>query len=207
MKKNLIFMLLMVLVVPSVYARVGDSRRDLEQRLVASGYGRTYPTELLERRVREAPYARFLDRLQGKGTWVVYYKTDRDSPHIMSSVIREALYPTGWDLHVYYVNETSAIECYRRNGPPLSDFEMNILLALNQGDSFWKRVPRNEAEPSAFGYEFERDDGLYRARRVGNYMLFFRTNIGEVIAKQLEEERLAREAEQEKMAPSTTVGF
>ena len=90
----------------------------------------------------------------------------------------------GWDLHVVYINGKSFIELYERS-PKMTEQESNMLLLL-QGDG--KRWSKREADGlaaeevadtaaarkklTAFGFQMVRNDGVVRAKKMGNGILF-----------------------------------
>jgi hypothetical protein len=153
-----------MLSVTSVEARIGEKQALIEQRLTAFG-GIIYRDQaIVEARMRGVPYVRILEYLPSTPQIRIYFKTD-DGRRPMASELQARGMPQGWDLHVVYLNGVSILEAYRRS-QALTEQEINQLLALQQGDSFWERVQK--AEESALGYRMLRNDGQLRANQVGS---------------------------------------
>ncbi len=159
-------------------ARIGERRESIERRLFGSG-GIVYrDDEIEESRRKGMPYMRFFEYLSNSADVRVYFKT-ADGRRPTSSELEGRRLSAGWDLHVVYVNGKSAIEVYKRS-QGITEFEFNQLLALHAGNSFWKKVSEEEmAETvSAFSFAMVRDDGLVRAKRLGNdSLMFFDTDV------------------------------
>ena len=113
-------------------------------------------------RMSGRPYAGLLHYVNGVEVRV-YFKTD-DGRTPSTKDLNAQHMPPGWDLHVVYVNGKSVLELFKRS-QGMTEFEVNQLLTVQSGGSYWKRVGKgDEKEPSAFGYEMERDDGGVRAQ-------------------------------------------
>ena len=150
---------------PRADARIGESKATIERRLLGSG-GVVYRDDEVEARRRKGmPYEEFLELIPNGNVYVKLYFKTADGRSPSSSELSAKRMPPGWDLHVVFVGGKSAIEVYHRSRP-ISEYEMNELLARQSGDSFWKRVKGSEKKPSAFGYNMVRDDGALRARRL-----------------------------------------
>jgi hypothetical protein len=164
-------------------ARIGDARESIERRLFASG-GIVYRDDAMEAtRRRGMPYMQYFELLSGSADVRIYFKT-ADGRRPTSSELEDRKVLAGWDLHVVYVNGKSAIEVYKRS-QGMSEFEFNQLLALHAGGSFWKKLKKGvEAEPSAFGYDMFRDDGVVRGKKLGNdRVMFFDARIDQSLAE------------------------
>lgn len=184
-----LFFLLFIAFAPA-QARIGESRGEVEARLLNSG-GLEYDDDMLESRKKGKPYTK-LDGVMPASTEVrIYYKT-ADGTRLKPSDLAAGRMRTGWDLHVLFINGKSVFELYERS-QKMSDFEMNRLLAVQAGESFWKKVEKGEEKaPSAFGYDLVRDDGAVRAKKSGSRgMLFvnsqFDTRLKEVSEADLQE--------------------
>lgn len=128
--------------------------------------------EVLAARKKGKPYAKFDAVLPASAELRIYYKT-ADGSRPKPSELTGKRAGTGWDLHVLYLNGRSVMELYERS-QDISDFELNQLLAVQAGGSFWKKLDEAaEKEPSAFGYEMIRDDGAVRAVKVGGKGVLF----------------------------------
>mgnify|MGYP000211951170 FL=1 len=178
-------------------ARVGESMTDIERRLTGAG-GIVYrDQDMIQVRQRGMPYLRILEYLPSRPQVRVYFKTD-DGRRPMASELDGRNMPRGWDFHVVYLNGVSVLEVYRRS-QALTEQEINQLLALQQGNSYWERV-RN-AEETALGYRFQRADGVLRANQVGNEMfMIFDAEMDRKVERAIEEAR-------KESAPISVQGF
>ena len=139
------------------------------------------------------PYTK-LDGVMPASTEVrIYFKT-ADGTRPKPSELRAGQVGTGWDLHVLYINGRSVMELYERS-QSMSDFEMNRLLAVQAGGSFWKKVEKGEEKaPSAFGYEMIRDDGEVRAKEAGRRGMLFVNSQFDTRLKEVSEADLLEKA-------------
>src|SRR5690606_27931788 len=135
-----------------------------------------YPARYLERKLNEprsrVPYREHLPHFAEGSVHTIYFKKAADAT-VSRSDLDVSAFPDGWDLHVVYYQNISVFEAYRRNGASLSDAEVDALLALKRGDSFWKRVNRREP-PQVWGCDFVLEDGSMMAVRQGNFLIFYR---------------------------------
>lgn len=164
-------------------ARIGERRESIERRLFASG-GIVYRDDAVKADRRKGmPYLKYFELLSDSADVRIYYKT-ADGRRPASSELEEKNMLAGWDLHVVYVNGKSAIEVYKRS-QGMSDFEFNQLLALHAGGSFWKKIAKGEeSNPSAFGYDIFRDDGVVRGKKLGgDRVMFFDARIDQSLAE------------------------
>lgn len=182
-----------------VEGRIGERRQTIEKRLKNSG-GIVYRRSgMVEERKKGMPYMKYMEYLPGSTELRVYYKTADGRNPSSGELIEKGSLP-GWDLHVVYVGGRSAIEVYKRSGG-MSEYEFNKLLSKLAGDSYWKKVKKDERGSSAFGYTMEREDGTVRAKKSGNdTLMIFSSSIDERLAERNEEEL----AEQ---APVSVEGF
>lgn len=153
----------------SVDARIGESKNALEARLLGSGGIVMRDDEMEENRQRGMPYVQYLPYLEGSVLLRIYYKTD-DGRNPKSSELDLRRQLPGWNLHVVYVQDKSAIEVYKRS-QGITEYEMNELLARQGAGGYWKRkeksAPDSVEDPSAFGYDMVRSDNAVRAKRIG----------------------------------------
>lgn len=180
-------------------ARVGESRAAIEGRLLGSG-GVVYRDDHIERsRMRGKPYAHLLPYLEGAEVRIYFKTADGRAPS--SSQLNAKRMNAGWDLHVVYLNGKSVIELYERSRA-MTEFESNQLLAMQAGESYWRRVTKEEKKPpSALGYEMERADTFVRARKMGgNILLFVNAEIDSLLALKKKEDQLEK-------APQSVQGF
>jgi hypothetical protein len=188
---------LAVLLPSTSQARVGESMADIERRLTSSG-GIIYRDQaIIDARMRGMPYLRILDYLPSRPQLRLYFKTD-DGRRPMASELSARDMPKGWDLHVIYLNGVSVFEAYKRS-QALTEQEINQLLALQQGDSYWERV--RTAENTALGYRMLRKDETLRANQVGNdTLIIFDAKMDRRVAEAIEEARI-------ESAPISVQGF
>ncbi len=128
-----------------------------------------------ENRRKGMPYLQYLELLPSSSDVRIYFKT-ADGRRTKPSELEDKQVHSGWDLHVVYVNGQSAIEVYKRS-KKMNDFELNQLLVLHGGRSFWRKIDKEEVkekeEDSVFGYDMVRDDGAVRARKLGGEGIMF----------------------------------
>jgi hypothetical protein len=159
----------------SLQARIGEDRLTFEKRLNISG-GYQYRSEnVLSNRKRGMPYNKFSDFLPAQSEIRIYYKT-LDGRKPLSNDIQTNRMLEGWDIHVVFVGGKSVLELYRRSSN-MNELEFTALLKLQAGNSFWEKKEQvKEGDPplvSAFSFDYERNDKLMRARKVGSSQLIF----------------------------------
>lgn len=154
-----------------VDARIGETQRSIEGRLLSAG-GIVYRDDGVEANRRKGmPYTRYADYFPSTVEVRIYFKTD-DGRKPTSSEVDSNRMSAGWDLHVVYLSGKSVMEVYKRS-KAMSEYEFNQLLAIHAGGSFWKKVEKDEVGEeeemiSAFGVDMVRDDGLVRAKKMGS---------------------------------------
>lgn len=184
---------------PRAEARIGDGVETLERRLFASGGIMYRDAATQANRRRGMPYLRFMELMPGSVDVRIYFKT-ADGRRIRGSELDERQTLPGWDIHVVYVGGRSVVEVYKRS-QSINEFELNQLLSVHAEGSFWKKVERNDQEPSAFGYEMIRDDGKVRARKMGgDGILFVDARLDTLLAEKNREDLLEK-------APLSVEGF
>jgi len=112
----------------------------------------------------------------------IYFKTDDGTPAAKKLALTSNL--TGWELRVYMYKQYSGLEIYHRVGVPLSNAQVEAILSVNQGTSYWTRstgqadavvLEGDMGNASFLGYDFQRADGQVRAKRVDNDLVLFGT--------------------------------
>ncbi|MGC6424544.1 MAG: hypothetical protein ACON4O_06105 [Lentimonas sp.] len=157
--------------VSSAYARIGESQRELEDRLTASG-GIIYRDDVIEENRRKGmPYMDYMEFLGSSADVRIYFKT-ADGRRPKSSELEEKRINSGWDLHVVYVNGKSVIEIYRRS-QAMTEFEMNHLIVMQAGDSGWKKVKKGSELETVFEIEMLSHDESIRAKKIGSDRILF----------------------------------
>jgi hypothetical protein len=191
---------ILLFALPPLHARIGESRSGIEGRLLSSG-GIEYRDEaMINERRKGKPYMKFQDQMPSSAELVIYFKSI-DGREPSSADLRKNRLSSGWDLHVLYVNGRSVMELYERKSG-ISDYELNQLLALNAGGSYWQRHAENEEkEVSAFDYDMVRADGAIRAKKLGDK--------GVLIVSAEFDSRLAevRDSDLQQKAPISIQGF
>ena len=191
-------------------ARIGESKSELERRLLGRG-GLAYRDDaILDARQAGKPYKEFLPYLESDVDIQVYHKSaSADKKALRSKFNAKRMLP-GWDLHVVYINGKSAIELYERS-PKMTEQEFHLLLLL-QGDG--KRWTKREADGiaagadsadakknlTAFGFQMVRNDGVVRAKKMENSVLFVDADKDALFAQ-------ARDDERNSDAPESVNGF
>lgn len=185
---------------PQVEGRIGETRDQIERRLLSSG-GIVYRDEATKsNRLRGMAYVSYLD-LMPEAELRIYFKS-ADGSQPKSSEMNPRYASAGWDLHVLYIGGRSVLEVYKRSSS-MTEMEFNRLLKLQAGNSYWKRLEsraQDEEHLSIFGCNMEREDGLARASRRGSTLL--------IVSLTLDEELARRKTQQEtEDAPTSVNGF
>lgn len=168
-----------------VDARIGESKPELEARLFARG-GVAYRDEaIIEARRQGMAYEEFLPYLHSNVDIQIYHKPADEDTKALRSKFNAKRMSAGWDLHVIYVNGTSALEIYQRSGK-MTDQELNLLLSLQGEGKKWSRregdglgaetrtaaTDQDKKNLTAFGFQMVRNDGLVRAKKISKGILF-----------------------------------
>lgn len=185
---------------PQLEGRIGESRDQIERRLLSSG-GIVYRDEATKsNRLRGMPYVPYLELMPDVELRIYFKSADGSQPK--SSEMNPRYASAGWDLHILYIGDRSVLEVYKRSSS-MTDIEFNRLLKLLAGNSYWKRLDptaQGEERPSIFRCNFEREDGMARASRKGSTLL--------IVSRTLDEELARRKAQQEtEDAPTSVKGF
>lgn len=194
---------------PSANARIGESRSSFESRLFNNGGIILRDKEERSTRQQTGPYTTYLDYLGASAEVRLYFKSDDGRQPTQTDVDKNTL-GTGWEVHVLYVNGKSVLELYKRVGS-ITEPETNALLALLGGGGYWEKAGKaetlkttegseDEPPPSAFGFDFVRNDGKVRAKKTGGGLMVFQKQLDEYLAKQHESRLL-------QSAPKSVQGF
>jgi hypothetical protein len=213
----ILFLLLLALGSTTLSARIGESRRDLEERLLReSDRGLEVTDDDLEAFHRSrSPVFAPLRVLEGEDIqYIIYYKSSDDLIPSSLRLWREDNRgkrsdrpedkPEGWMLHTVYLNGISVLEFYSRS-KPLTELESEGILLRNTGNSRWVkgRVPQNNEsaiQPKTFPVNHYREDfGIY-ANVTGDSVLLFDPRLDQMI----ESHRLEKAKEE---APDSLEGF
>lgn len=102
------------------HAKIGEPRSDIEGRLLSKIGGAAYAYDSREERYREAmelPYANLFLTMPRSVFHKFYYKrADSASATNSDTIQQHDLF--GWEIHIGYNNDVSAMEFYRRHGRP-----------------------------------------------------------------------------------------
>lgn len=197
-----------ILAAQPVDARIGEGKSQFESRALSNRTMIRYPAETVEAKIsgRDVFYQYIYAFLPENAEHQVYYKRSDRSPASQSD-LKRGPNPSGWDLHVIYVNGRSVMEVYRRNGASLSEAEFKGLLNLNRDDSFWVEAKRPADLPSVIRYQFVTDDGTKRAMRQNNFAIFIDSAFDEYLHAMRTQVEEARRIEAERTAPDSLAGF
>lgn len=176
------FLVLLSLVFPpEAFARIGESREELERRLIReSDRGLEVDDNDLEEfhRSRSPFFERLSVLEEDDWDYVVYHKINEDVIPSSQRLWKEdhrgrrsdqpEPRPEGWLLHVAYLNGVSVLEYYIRS-KPLTPPETEGILSRNADGSEWKtgRPPKDRTDavrPRIFPVNHYRADfGVYAA--------------------------------------------
>lgn len=192
---------------PFAQARVGETRSEMENRLTRDRRVIEYPERYLDRKMsdRHVTYRNHLSHFPEGSVHALYYKKANNAP-VSRSDLDSAPFPDGWDLHVVYFKNISVFEVYRRNGAALTAAEINALLALNRGDSFWNKVNRREQQ-QVWQADFVLEDGTMLASRSGNLLIFYRPEFEAIVRERIDEMNKLNREDEEQRAPLSVQGF
>lgn len=191
-------------------ARVGDTPRQMDGRILQPDLGRYFSTRGLDERernqfVRDLPVTAFAAYLPTDIREVVYWK---------SAMRRQLNNNDGWRVHTYFWKDRSVLEAYRRVGESLSEFEINALLSLNRGSQVWEKVDKEKATDTVIGYDYQLGEDGLRARVQGNWLLIYLTRFDKMLTERKQEqdalddaEKARKRMEQQQKAPESIEGF
>lgn len=194
-----------------VQARVGESQTQLESRLLSDRTAVKIPSRDVTAKLehRSVPYRGLLRHLPQEFEHVIYYKPAERARASRADLSAE--FPEGWEVHVIYHRGRSLFEAYRRNGAGITRYEEEGILLLNRRDSYWKRIPQDQARDTAIGYNYELDDGTLRAFRQGPYLIIYNAEMDKKLKEAIDairaEERAEADALAQQKAPDSLQGF
>lgn len=176
-------------------ARIGENRTTIQKRLFGSGGAEYREESSVSSRKRGMPYGKYEEFFPKSTEIRVYHKTTDGSHSKLSG--------EGWELHILFVSGVSELEIYKKS-QKISEFEMIYLLNFQSGGSYWKKSEESESptdEPSAFGYDFIRNDGKVKAKKLGgNSFMVYSAELDKGFAE-------AMMAELKSLAPQSVEGF
>lgn len=216
---RLIVLALITLSCLSAHARIGESRRTIENRLTQGGRGLVIDDDDLRHYyIRQAPFtALIMERVGGEFaihpelnlSVGVYYKTIGDERAFKSRLTqdngRPVEHPAGWMLYVVYYKGQSVLEYYARSGS-MTEAESNGILLLNQGSSNWvndklpeEKYPNDDYEP-LLPHKFHRADGKLLANLESNGLMIFQIEVDAMLSQ-------AKHKRESEDAPDSLAGF
>ncbi len=113
-------------------ARIGESKSQLESRLLTklAGGALEYETkEFREREALELPYRDMLLVMPRDISHNFYFKRANDTRTVAGDVMNQSTFD-GWEIHICYYKDTSVMEFYRRRGTSLIPEEVARLMEL-----------------------------------------------------------------------------
>ena len=184
MKKFLLAIGCLMFAASLVFARIGETKKDLESRLL-SRTGGALEYDKKEEKKREAfdlPYRDLFLIMPREADHSFYFKRpDKVLAQSSDVVKQDDMY--GWEVHVCYLNGKSVMEFYRRRGDKITFEEVAALMKLTAGED---KVPPVKWEAL---YPIDKTP-LFTTR--GNYIYFsdeFREDYPEQMPKSMAKQK------------------
>ena len=222
---NIFIGILIAAISSPISARIGDSKSNLESRLLKANGIILRENSLLENRQTGMPYLEYEEYYPKPYEVRLYFKPadgrrpkpeelannklsqafDRRNPPRKPIKAQDTTVKKldGWELHVLYVKGVSVLELYKKTSP-ITEHEIKHLLSLQSGRSFWEESSQDdlpEGKFSALGFDLKREDGLLRANKLGpKAIMLFRSDTDEFFYKSQLKEQLEE-------APESIKGF
>lgn len=142
------------------HAKIGETRSEIEGRLLSKSGGAAYAYDSREDRYREAmelPYVNLFLTMPRSVFHKFYYKrADASSATNSDTIQQHDLF--GWEIHIGYDDDVSAMELYRRHGDPITTEELEALMesVAKSKNSNWKKTTY---VPVARRWDIEFKDG------------------------------------------------
>jgi len=192
------------------FARIGESRSSLENRLIEKGGAINVSNgQVYQHLLQKTPFTAALPPDDKEVTVAIYYKKADDERAFASQLLDDRdqplKNPPGWILYVAYYQGQSMLEYYRKPGG-ITEAETNGILLLNRGSANWVRQKLPETENPGDDYEsilphnLHRSDYRVLANATGDGLLIFNVGFENHLGK------LKREREKE-AAPDSLAGF
>lgn len=207
----ILWCLLLVGLIPPAGARVGESRQQLEGRLL--NQERTgievRDRQLLDFYQTRVPLSTWATALEDSVEYVLYFKHNRDIIpttgslwEVQGNQRRPVRQPDGWLHHVFYLRGVSVLEYYERGGA-LSPVERDGLLSLYSRSVNWKRGnPRDDEfdPPRTIPANAYLADGSLFAQIAPDHLLVYRPEFDRLLSDEIRRQ-------QEEEAPNSLRGF
>lgn len=196
----------------ALLARVGETQGALEKRILQPGLGKLFSRVSDAAKDKEKPRKKDDDYL--KDIRAMVPADAHEMTYWKSAVANQLSNDTGWKIEVLFVGGRSVLESYRRVGDSLNEFEVRGILALNKGNSSWKKSGRDNSGVNGIGYDYELEDGSLRAKQQDNWFVVFSTKLDNYVMQQQVSAKELRDAlkEQQKRdqamkAPESVAGL
>ncbi len=149
------------------FARVGELRQDIEERL-HSKLGGAYQYVSKEDRIREAmelPYKNLI-MIMPRNIWHSFYYKRPDSTTSSNSDTVQQYDIYGWEVHYIYRDDKSVWEFYRRQGDPMTMEELVELMTLMANSRNAKWVETSDVNVvNSWKYNYK-DSALQRVKKL-----------------------------------------
>ena len=127
----ILFAALSVAALPLLHARIGETKQDIQNRMLTKNGG-AYIYQSKEERFRETlelPY-KYMFLMMPKGSQNHFFFKRPDSATTTNADVQQQHDLYGWELHICFFGENSALEFYRRHGDPITVEEVAELFNL-----------------------------------------------------------------------------
>jgi Fe-S cluster assembly iron-binding protein IscA len=180
-----VLLLFSAIVAPSLFARVGETQDVVERRILQPNLGKMYFKAKPSADQREERERQKEEREQPFNDARKFFPADsREGVYWKSAVAGQLSSDNGWKVHVFYAGGRSMLEAYRRVGEGLNEFEVRALLAVNRGNSSWKKISVEGGGTKGIGYDYELEDGSMRAKQKGDWLMIFSTRLDTYVVEQ-----------------------
>jgi hypothetical protein len=206
-----------LLLVSPLIARIGDTPELLASRILQPNLGRyfSWPKEMdeqaRERAIKDNPLHAFVYLLPPSGDdW-------REQIFWKSALRKQFSNSNGWRIHAYYLKGRSVVECYRRVGEELNEFEVNAILVRMRGEDTWQKVGAEQKVATIIGYDYELGalgSESLRARRQGDWLIVYHKRFDDFLLERKDRwdaneavRKSEEKAQNEKLAPVSVEGI
>ena len=139
-----LFAALSVAALPLLHARIGETKQDIQSRMLTKNGG-AYVYQSREERLRETlelPY-KYMFLMMPKGSQNHFFFKRPDAATTANADAQQQHDLYGWELHICFFGDNSALEFYRRHGDPMTVEEVAELFNLQaaaKGNAKWRRA-------------------------------------------------------------------
>jgi hypothetical protein len=190
-----------------VFARVGETQDVIERRMLQPNLGKVF-FRSKDKDAKEEKERLKEEREQIFNDAQKFFPDDtRESVYWKSALANKMSSENGWKVHVFYMGGRSSLEAYRRVGESLNEFEVRALLAVNRGNSVWKKVDQKGGGINGIGSDYELEDGSMRAKQKGDWLMIFSARLDTYVIEQQKTAKALSDREAERKAPESVIGF